>query len=58
VGMFMQDIPGMYFFLGAADPSADVYYGHHHPRFNFNENALPLGVALLASAAADYVLPE
>ncbi len=58
VGLFMQDIPGMYFFLGAADPSADVYYGHHHPRFNFNENALPLGVALLASAAADYVLPE
>jgi amidohydrolase len=58
VGLFMQDIPGMYFFLGAADPSADVYYGHHHPRFTFDENALPLGVALLASATADYVLPE
>ncbi|MFQ3565562.1 MAG: amidohydrolase [Aggregatilineales bacterium] len=58
VGLFMHDIPGMYFFLGAADSSAEVYYGHHHPRFTFDENALSLGVALLASAAADYVLPE
>lgn len=56
VGMFMDDIPGMYFFVGARDTSADDYFGHHHPRFTFNEEALPLGVALLASAAGAYVL--
>ncbi len=58
VGLFMADIPGMYFFLGAAVPNSDVYYGHHHPRFDFDENALPLGVTLLSAAIADYVLPE
>jgi amidohydrolase len=58
VGLFMGDIPGMYFFLGAKDETRDAYYGHHHPRFSIDENALPLGVALLSTAVASYVLPE
>jgi amidohydrolase len=58
VGLFMDDIPGTYFFLGAAVPNQEAYYGHHHPRFNFDENALPLGVALLSAAIADHVLPD
>jgi amidohydrolase len=59
VGLFMDDVPGMYFFLGAAVPPTDGnYYGHHHPRFDFDESALPLGVALLSSAVADYVLSD
>jgi amidohydrolase len=59
VGLFMDDVPGMYFFLGAAVPRQDgPYYGHHHPRFDFDENALPLGVALLSAAVADYVLND
>jgi amidohydrolase len=57
VGMLMTDIPGMYFFLGAAVPTQGEYYGHHHPRFDFDEAALPLGVALMSAAVADYVLP-
>ncbi len=57
VGLFMDDIPGMYFFVGAAVPGREIYYGHHHPRFDFDENALPLSVALLASAVAEYLVP-
>ncbi len=58
VGLFMGDIPGTYFFLGAKDQTRDQYYGHHHPRFSIDEDALPLGVALLSTAVASYVLPE
>jgi amidohydrolase len=58
VGLFMDDIPGTYFFLGAAVPNQEAYYGHHHPKFDFDENALPLGVALLSAAIADHVLPD
>jgi amidohydrolase len=58
MGFLMTDVPGMYFFVGAADPNADAYYGHHHPRFNFDEEALPLAVALMTSAVASYVLPD
>ena len=58
VGLFMDDIPGMYFFVGAAVPNQTEYYGHHHPRFDFDENALRLSVALMASAVANYVIPS
>ncbi len=56
VGFFMDDIPGMYFFVGAEVPNREEYYGHHHPRFDFDENALPLSVALMSAAVAEYVL--
>ena len=58
VSEFMSDVPGMYFFVGAADQTQDAYYGHHHPRFSIDEEALPLAVALLSSAVASYVLPD
>lgn len=57
VGFFMDDIPGLYFFLGSANEARGLNYGHHHPRFDFDEAALPLGVALLSAAIAEYVLP-
>jgi len=57
VSEFMTDTPGLYFFVGARDMTQDAYYGHHHPRFSIDEDALPLSVALLASAVASYVLP-
>jgi len=58
VGYLMTDIPGMYFFLGSANSERDLDHPHHHPRFDFDEEALPLGVALLSAAVADYLLVE
>ncbi|NWF70119.1 MAG: amidohydrolase [Chloroflexi bacterium] len=58
MSLFMSDIPGMYFFVGAHVEGRDLNWGHHHPRFDFDENALPLGVALLTAAVASYVLPD
>jgi amidohydrolase len=55
---FLDDVPGMYFFVGASNKQRGLTYGHHHPRFDFDEDALPLGVALMSSAIADYVLPQ
>lgn len=54
VALLMQDIPGMYFFVGSATDA--MGYGHHHPRFDFDEEILPLAVALAASAIGAYVL--
>lgn len=55
---FMDTIPGMYFFVGSANEERGLNYGHHHPRFDFDEDALPLGAALLATAVAEYLIPE
>jgi amidohydrolase len=52
------DIPGCYFFVGSANSSRDLHYPHHNPRFDFDEKALITGAALLAEAAASFVIPE
>lgn len=58
MAFFMDDIPGMFFFVGSANAERGLNYGHHHPRFDFDEDALPLSVALLAAAVGEYVLPN
>ncbi len=51
---FMQEkVPGCYFFVGSANDARGLNYGHHHPKFDFDEEALVRGAALMASAAAD-----
>ncbi|MBW4651130.1 MAG: amidohydrolase [Kastovskya adunca ATA6-11-RM4] len=46
MAFFLQAIPGCYFFLGSANPQKDLAYPHHHPRFDFDETALGMGVEM------------
>src|SRR5207302_9736558 len=48
---FLTRIPGCYFMLGAR-PEGDKPPAHHSPGFRIDESAFPLGVSLLAGAAA------
>lgn len=57
MAIFLNQIPGCFFFVGSANSQRDLAYPHHHPHFDFDEAALPLAAAMLASAAAAYVLP-
>ncbi len=51
---FMQEkVPGCYFFIGSNNKERHLDYGHHHPKFDFDEEALVRGAALMAAAAAD-----
>jgi len=51
---FMQErAPGCYFFVGSNNKEQHLDYGHHHPKFDFDEEALPHAAALMAAAAAD-----
>jgi amidohydrolase len=58
MAFLMDDIPGMFFFVGSANRERGLDFGHHHPRFDFDEAALPLGVALLSAAVGEYVLRQ
>ncbi len=50
---FMHEkIPGCFFFVGSANKARQLDYGHHHPKFDFDEAALTSGAALMAAAAA------
>ena len=48
---FLTRIPGCYFMLGAR-PDGDTPPAHHSPGFRIDEAALPVGVKVLAGAAA------
>lgn len=55
---FMKDIPSTFFFVGSANSERGLDYGHHHPRFDIDEDSLPLGVALMSAAVAEYLLVD
>ena len=48
---YLEKVPGTFFFTGAepADP-----YPHHHPKFDFDENAMLVAAKTLGAAAIDY----
>jgi len=54
--LFMQEVPGCYFFVGSSNPERGLDAPHHNPRFDIDEAALPLGVATLAQSLAHYLL--
>jgi amidohydrolase len=52
---FLEAVPGCYFIVGAKNEAKDANYPHHHPRFNIDEDALPIGVEVLTRAAMDFL---
>lgn len=53
MGYMQEKVDGCYFFVGSANDEKNLNYNHHHPKFDFDEQALINGVALMATAAAD-----
>jgi len=52
---FLQTVPGCYFLVGARNDGKGAKYPHHHPHFNIDEDALPIGVEVLTRAALDFL---
>ena len=53
MGYMQEKADGCYFFIGSANDEKNLNYNHHHPKFDFDEQALVKGVALMSAAAAD-----
>ena len=49
---YLRDAPGCFFFVGAGHPGA---YPHHHPRFSFDEEALPVAIETMSRAALRFL---
>lgn len=47
---FMQSTPGTYLLVGSADHEKGLDYGHHHPKFDIDEAALPVAATILTAA--------
>jgi amidohydrolase len=50
---YLQKIPGAFFFVGSTNAQKGLVYGHHHPKFDFDEGVLPRAAALMAGAALE-----
>lgn len=46
----MLDIPGCFLFVGSSNPEKGLTFGHHHPRFDIDEDCLPPAVAIIAKS--------
>jgi amidohydrolase len=55
MGYFLNAVPGCYFIVGAKNENKGASYPHHHPRFNLDEDALPIGVEVLTRAALEFL---
>lgn len=54
MSFFLQQVPGCYFFLGSANLSQNLAYPHHHPRFDFDETALSMGVEIFVRCVEQF----
>ncbi|MDJ0591053.1 MAG: M20 family metallopeptidase [Pleurocapsa sp. MO_226.B13] len=55
MSFFLQQVPGCYFFLGSANPEKGLAYPHHHPRFDFDETALSMGVEIFVRCVEKFL---
>jgi len=53
MSFMMDDIPGCYILVGSANPDQGFDAKHHHPKFDFDEGALPGAVALITAAVLE-----
>jgi amidohydrolase len=51
MAFFMQEVPGCYLFIGSSNSARNLDAPHHNPKFDFDENVLPIAVGLLAACA-------
>ncbi len=52
---YQAEVPGVYYFLSAANAEKDTCHPHHNPRFNVDEDVLWRGAAMLCALAEDYL---
>jgi amidohydrolase len=52
---FLNRVPGCYFFVGSRNEEKGYVWGHHHARFDIDEEAMATGIGILAGAALRFL---
>ncbi len=52
---YAQEVPSMFFFIGAAPDNPEEVFPNHSPRFQVNEKALPIGITAMTKVALDFL---
>ena len=54
----LEQVPGAMFFLGVRDKGWDTPRATHSSSFDMNEEALPIGAAVMAESALRFLTPS
>lgn len=54
MAFFLERVPGCFFFLGSANKEKGLDQPHHNSRFNFDEEAMPIGAEILVRSVLRY----
>lgn len=52
---FLMEVPGCYFFVGSRNETKGLIHSHHSSFFDFDENALRIGLGVMKKAIYDYL---
>ncbi|CAM3651592.1 amidohydrolase [Mesobacillus zeae] len=55
---YLKHVKGTFFFTGAKTPGTAEVYPHHHPKFDFDENAMLIAAKTLGTAALNFHSPK
>lgn len=55
MAFILDRIPGCFIFVGSANKERGLNYGHHHPKFDFDEHCLSLAAALLTKTTLRFL---
>jgi amidohydrolase len=58
MSFFFQAAPGCYFYVGGANPEKGFVHSYHTSRFDFDEDAMVVGVNVMLKCVADYFLQD
>jgi len=52
---FLNEAPGCFFMVGTRNDEKGLTWGHHHPRFDIDEEPMSVGIAVMAGVALRYL---
>ena len=55
MALFLEAAPGCYFLVGAGNQDKGITAPHHSSHLQIDEDALPIGVEVMARASLDYL---
>jgi len=55
VSYFLQEVPGAYYVIGSGNKDRGTDYPHHNPRFNIDEDSLPIGAEMHIRVALGFL---
>ena len=52
---FLQERPGCFFFVGTKNEDKGFVWGHHHPRFDIDEDGMAIGMETMTRSVIRYL---